>query len=70
MNYSDDIQELREIIDIMHEDELCILRGLLEVQQMIYQCRDYTEISEGIAKLIRLHDPTVIDKAEEMGAEL
>lgn len=70
MNYSDDIQELREIIDIMHEDEVCILRGLLEVQQMIYQCRDYSDISEAIAKLIRLHDPTVIDKAESLGAEL
>lgn len=70
MNYSDDIRELRDIIDIMHEDEVCVLRGLLEIQDMIFHCRDYSEISEAVAKLIRLHDPTVIDKAESLGAEL
>lgn len=66
----DQLEEAREIIRDFEVDEKIVLRMILDVQDMIFHCRDYAEISKAIATIINLHHPEVVAQAEMMDAEL
>ena len=66
----DQLEEAREIIRDFEIDEKIVLRMIMDVQDMIFHCRDYAEISQAIATIINLHHPEVVAQAEMMDAEL
>ena len=67
---ADQLEEAREIIQTLETDEAIVLRMVLDVRDMVFHCRDYSEISQALAQIVMTHHPDVVDRAEAMEAVL
>jgi hypothetical protein len=67
---ADQLEEAREIIQSLETDEAIVLRMVLDVRDMVFHCRDYSEISQALAQIVMMHHPDVVDRAEAMEAVL
>ena len=66
----DQLDEAKEIIQTLEMDEAIVLRMVLDVRDMIFHCRDYSEISQALSQIVMVHHPEVVKRAEAMESVL